>query len=95
MSTREDALVTQVGCASILACVRSNQTLRQTKRVSPKPLSTREGLVSDLYLTTSPISAGTPGTPFYEGPPVETDVVVEKRGRGREAGVRFQHLLVK
>jgi riboflavin biosynthesis pyrimidine reductase len=52
------------------------------------------GLVSDLYLTTSPVEAGTPNTPFYEGPPLALQLVVDKRGRGAEAGVRFQHFLV-
>lgn len=51
-------------------------------------------LVSDLYLTTSPIEAGTPNTPFYEGPPLPLELVVEKQGRDEEAGVRFQHFIV-
>jgi riboflavin biosynthesis pyrimidine reductase len=52
------------------------------------------GLVADLYLTTSPISAGTPNTPFYEGPELKTALVVEKHGRGAEKGVRFEHLVL-
>ena len=51
-----------------------------------------ERTVADLYLTTSPVSAGEPNTPFYSGPPLNTSVVVEKAGTGPEAGVRFQHL---
>jgi riboflavin biosynthesis pyrimidine reductase len=54
----------------------------------------REGLVSDLYLTTSAISAGEPGTPFYEGPPLALTKVVEKAGQGPEEGVRFEHLVL-
>jgi riboflavin biosynthesis pyrimidine reductase len=54
----------------------------------------REGLVSDLYLTTSPIEAGEPNTPFYEGPPPSLSRVVEKAGQGPETGVRFEHFLV-
>ena len=50
-----------------------------------------EQTVSDLYLTTSPISAGQPNTPFYTGPPLPLEPVVEKRGSGPEAGVRFEH----
>lgn len=53
-----------------------------------------EGVVDDLYLTTSPIDAGEPNTPFYEGPPLALVRVVEKSGRGSEAGVRFEHFLV-
>lgn len=53
-----------------------------------------DGLVSDLYLTTSPKEAGEPHTPFYEGPPLNLTRVVHKAGRGAEAGVRFAHHLV-
>ena len=53
------------------------------------------GLVSDLYLTTSPISAGEPHTPFYEGPPLTITKPVEKAGQGSEAGVRFEHLIIE
>lgn len=41
VSTREDVLVTRDGRESILGSVPSDQTLRRTKWVSPKPLSTR------------------------------------------------------
>jgi riboflavin biosynthesis pyrimidine reductase len=50
-----------------------------------------EGLVRDLYLTTAPTNGGEPNTPFYEGPPLTLHCVLEKRGRGPEAGVRFEH----
>ena len=52
-----------------------------------------EGLVSDLYLTTSAITAGAPHTPFYVGEPPRLSSVLEKAGRGPESGVRFEHLL--
>jgi riboflavin biosynthesis pyrimidine reductase len=55
----------------------------------------KAGLVSDVYLTTSAISAGKPRTPFYEGPPLSLTKVVEKAGQGSEAGVRFEHLIVE
>ncbi|HTM04644.1 MAG TPA: dihydrofolate reductase family protein [Vicinamibacterales bacterium] len=47
--------------------------------------------IADLYLTTSAIDAGVPNTPFYTGPSLPLDLVVEKAGRGIEAGVRFHH----
>jgi 5-amino-6-(5-phosphoribosylamino)uracil reductase len=47
--------------------------------------------VADLYLTTSPIEAGVPNTPFYTGPSLPLHLVVEKAGRGVEEGVRFHH----
>lgn len=55
----------------------------------------REHLITDLYLTTSPIEAGEPNTPFYEGPPLTLTQMVEKAGKGDEAGVRFEHLVVR
>jgi riboflavin biosynthesis pyrimidine reductase len=54
----------------------------------------KAGLVSDLYLTTSPISAGEPHTPFYDGPSLSLKKIVEKMGQGSETGVRFEHFLV-
>jgi riboflavin biosynthesis pyrimidine reductase len=55
----------------------------------------REGLVDDLYLTTSPIDGGEPGTPFYQGPPLNLDRVLLKEGQDTEAGVRFEHFRVR
>ena len=51
----------------------------------------RERLVSDIYLTTSPIDAGEPGTPYSEEPPGDLRLVLAKAGRGTEAGVVFEH----
>ena len=54
----------------------------------------KEGLVDDVYLTTSAVDGGEPDSPYYEGPPLPLSLVVEKAGLGREAGVRFEHFLV-
>lgn len=48
------------------------------------------GLVQDLYLTTSPLTGGTPDTPL----PVDVTgrrPVLRKGGRGSDAGVLFEH----
>jgi 5-amino-6-(5-phosphoribosylamino)uracil reductase len=52
------------------------------------------GLVDDLYLTTSPRPGGEPDTPL---PPAALAgaVVVRKRGTREEAGVAFEHRLVR
>jgi riboflavin biosynthesis pyrimidine reductase len=50
----------------------------------------REGVVQDLYLTTSPKSAGEPNTPLLEEP-LDAPAVVIKEGTEAEAGVRFVH----
>jgi riboflavin biosynthesis pyrimidine reductase len=54
----------------------------------------RERLISDLYLTTSPIDGGEPHTPFYDGAPLPLTRVLEKAGTGPEAGVRFEYFVV-
>jgi len=54
----------------------------------------KEGLVRDVYLTTSTISAGEPNTPFVEGPRPPMTKVLEKAGQGPEAGVRFEHYVL-
>jgi dihydrofolate reductase len=55
----------------------------------------RDGLISDIYLTTSPIEAGEPNTPFYEGPPLNLSRVLLKAGKGSEEGVKFEHWIVR
>ena len=52
------------------------------------------GLVDDVYLTTAPRPGGEPNTAL---PPAAFDgtVVVRKRGTGEEAGVVFEHLVVR
>jgi riboflavin biosynthesis pyrimidine reductase len=55
----------------------------------------RDGLIGDIYLTTSPIEAGEPNTPFYEGPPLNLSRVLLKAGKGSEEGVTFEHLIVR
>lgn len=50
------------------------------------------GLVSDLYLTTSPLAGGTPNTPWYIGKrPPRLELVVRKKD---PAGVIFEHWIV-
>jgi riboflavin biosynthesis pyrimidine reductase len=50
----------------------------------------REGVIRDLYLTTSSKSAGEPNTPLLEKP-LAAPAVVVKEGTGAEEGVRFVH----
>jgi len=52
------------------------------------------GVIQDLYLTTSPRPGGEPGTPLYPKP-LDTRLVVRKRGTGAEAGVIFEHVILK
>lgn len=50
-----------------------------------------EGLITDIYLTTSAIEAGEPSTPYCEGPSLPLERVLLKEGQGVETGVRFEH----
>jgi riboflavin biosynthesis pyrimidine reductase len=52
------------------------------------------GLVQDLYLTTSPLPGGEPGTPVYPRP-LEARTLVRKHGTGPESGVVFEHLQIR
>jgi riboflavin biosynthesis pyrimidine reductase len=50
----------------------------------------REGVIDDVYLTTSPKSAGQPNTPLLHAP-LNGVAVVVKEGSAAEAGIRFVH----
>lgn len=66
---------------SVISCIGG--------RATAAPLL-EAGLVQDLYLTTSPLSGGTPDTPL----PVDLSgrqPVLRKRGRGLDSGVVFEH----
>ena len=51
-------------------------------------------LIRDLYLTTSPRPGGEPNTPLSPTP-LTGALVVKKIGTGAEAGVVFEHLILK
>jgi riboflavin biosynthesis pyrimidine reductase len=48
--------------------------------------------VADLYLTTSPLPGGSPGTPLTPQPLPPYSVVLEKEGREGERGVKFEYV---
>jgi len=53
------------------------------------------GLVRDVYLTTTPVSGGEPGTPWYIGTrPLTTRPAVIKEWDGAHGVVRFEHLVL-
>jgi riboflavin biosynthesis pyrimidine reductase len=84
--------------AGSLRRLRAEHGIRRISCIGGRTLATEllnAGVVQDLYLTTAPRRGGEPGTPFYTGAvPLETRLVVKKAGRGAEAGVVFEHLLV-
>jgi riboflavin biosynthesis pyrimidine reductase len=53
------------------------------------------GLVRDVYLTTTSVSGGEPGTPWYTGTArLATDAVLTKEWDGEHGPVRFEHLVL-
>ena len=52
------------------------------------------GLIQDLYLTTSARPGGEPDTPLYPVP-LSGTLVVRKAGTGPEAGIVFEHLVLR
>jgi len=69
----------------VLSCVGGRRTARALLG---------ERLVADVYLTTSPVDGGEPGTPYYGDSPPVTDRILLKEGRGVEYGVQFEHLIL-
>jgi riboflavin biosynthesis pyrimidine reductase len=54
----------------------------------------REGVIDDLYLTTSARSGGEPDTPLFEKP-ISAPIVLVKEGTGPEEGVQFVHYALR
>jgi len=50
-----------------------------------------QGLIDDVYVTTSPRPGGEPNTPM-SAQPLNGSVVLRKHGTGRETGVVFEHI---
>lgn len=52
------------------------------------------GLVQDIYLTTTAIDAGEPGTPWYTGAPPPLKLIVSKREDTAEEPIRVEHFAI-
>ena len=81
-----------------LKALHADHGIRRVSSVGGRTLATQlieNGVVQDIYLTTSPKAGGQPGTPFYTGArPLETTLSVRKAGLGEETGVVFEHLVL-
>jgi 5-amino-6-(5-phosphoribosylamino)uracil reductase len=70
--------------------------IRRVSAVGGRKLATGlidSGLVSDLYLTTSPIEGGSPSSRMYEGTrPPSRDLVIRKRS---SEGIVFEHFIMR
>ena len=78
--------------------LRRDHGLSRISAVGGRALATSlvdAGLVQDLYLTTSAIDAGEPGTPWYTGPAApELRLIVSKREDVAEAPIRVEHFAI-
>ena len=81
-----------------LKALRAKHGIARVSSIGGRTLTTQlieQGVVQDIYLTTSPKPGGEPGTPFFTGArPLETTLVVRKTGRDKETGVVFEHLVL-
>ena len=84
------------GLTGALACLRAEHGLDRISAVGGRTVATAlidQGLVQDLYLTTSPTDGGEPGTPFYCGrqsPNYST--IVRKIETATAKPITFEHL---
>ena len=82
-----------------LKVLRAEHGIARASSIGGRTLTTQlidRGVVQDIYLTTSPKIGGEPGTPFYTGGrPLPTSLSVRKAGRDEEAGVVFEHFVLR
>jgi riboflavin biosynthesis pyrimidine reductase len=87
------------GLRAALARLRRDYGIERISAVGGRMTATSlvdEGLVQDLYLTTSDHEGGEPNTPWYAGTkPVHTKRLIAKRGTDRDAGILFEHVSVE
>lgn len=82
-----------------LRTLRRNHGVTRLSSIAGRTVATQlleAGIVQDIYLTTSPHTGGEPNTPFYTGAvPLATTRILSKAGLGDEAGVTFDHLIIR
>jgi riboflavin biosynthesis pyrimidine reductase len=82
-----------------LKTLRAEHGIARVSSIGGRTLTTQlleAGVIQDIYLTTSPKPGGEPDTPFYTGArPLEKTLVVRKSGRDEEAGVVFEHFVIR
>ena len=98
-STRDRSWVHVIDCGDVLNFraafhrLQSDFGVRVISAVGGRTTASsllRQRLVSDLYLTSSPVRGGEPGTPLQVPGSIPKRLVVAKAGRGQEEGVRFE-----
>jgi riboflavin biosynthesis pyrimidine reductase len=89
----------ETGLRAALTRLRSEFGIERISAIGGRKTATSlvdEGLVQDLYLTTSGKDGGEPNTPWYAGekPPAMTRVTA-KHGTGPDTGLLFEHLSLR
>jgi riboflavin biosynthesis pyrimidine reductase len=84
------------GLTEALQLLRSAHGITRVSAIGGPKVATAlvdAALVQDLYLTTTSVSAGEPGTPFYTGSRVLAfETIVAKHGAGARGPIRFEHV---
>ena len=81
-----------------LKTLHADHGITRVSSIGGRTLTTQlieQGVVQDIYLTTSPRPGGEPNTPFYTGAqPLKKTLVVRKAGKDEESGVVFEHFVL-
>lgn len=88
--------IEQTGIRGAVARLRRDYGINRISAIGGRTTATTlvdGNLVQDLYLTTTSLSAGEPGTPWYAGrQPPRLERIVAKRGAVDEGEMLFEHL---
>ena len=83
---------------AVLQRLRLEEGIRRISAIGGRYTATRlvdQNVAQDIYLTTTPDSGGTPGTPWYSGPRLpRLSVITEKEWFENGSRVLFQHVLI-
>ena len=92
-------LPTRGDLSGALKSLRRDHGVARISCVGGRTLATAlvdAGLVQDIYLTTSAIDGGEPGTPWYDGDrPPQLDLIVRKQEEGAPLAIVFEHFAIR
>jgi riboflavin biosynthesis pyrimidine reductase len=87
---------TDAGLGDAMARLRADHGIKRISAVGGRTIATAlidQGLVQDVYLTTTAIDGGEPNTPFYCGKQSpQYSTIVRKTESGTEQPITFEHL---
>jgi riboflavin biosynthesis pyrimidine reductase len=84
---------------SVIDRLRDAEGIRRISAIGGRFTASRlldAGMAQDLYLTTTPVDGGAPGTPWYSGAIAPSlEVVTRKQWLDHGAVIVFEHLLIR